>query len=301
MLVKLRGKSLSVKELEKISLILKSYKLKIGLGILLSLIIISFLEPIITRCVLGDMDPLAPGTFEKFLSPSMEHLLGTDHYGRDYFILVLMGLKNSLLVGFLGALLSTLIATLVAFSSGYKGGLFDTIMNSVTNSMLILPTWVILASIVLYVRGIDIFAVSLLVALFIWPGSARSLRAQVLSLKNKPYVDLAIVSGESDIEIIFKELLPNLTPFIMFRFSSLIIGAIFFEVSLRVIGIGASEYISLGLLINWFLTRGAIGAGYYHIVFPPIVLLILIFSSINLINAGLDEIFNPRLKKVTGE
>jgi len=300
MYMRLQHKLTSLKGIFRTIFTIKSLKLRVGMGILLTLIAISFLEPIITHCRLGNINPYEMGLFEKLLPPSLKHPLGTDHYGRDFLSIFLIGLKNSLVVGFLGGSLSILIAIVVSFFAAYKGGLADIILNSFTNTFLVIPSWVILASVAVYTPKLNIITVSLLIAVFNWAGAARNLRSQVLSLKERAYVDLAKVSGASDIEIIFKELMPNVLPYIIVGAANAVIGSIFFETSIGIIGLGATQYVSLGIIIYWFLTMGLIVQGYYNIILPPVIALVLIFVALNLINVGLDEIFNPRLKKITG-
>ena len=164
---------------------------------------------------------------------------------------------------------------------------------------LIIPSLPILIVAAIYVR-LDLTVMSVLLTIFIWPWAARTIRAQILSLKERPFIDLSKVSGFSSLEIMFKDIIPNLAPYIGVAFSYTVIGAILTETGLRVIGLGPGYLISLGYLINDVIEKGLISMRVYNIVIPPILLLVLIFVALNLINIGLEESFNPRLKKITG-
>ncbi len=281
--------------------IVKSKKLLVGTSILSSLILIAILEPLINGVRLGGLQSSAIGYFPRLQMPSLNHPLGTDHFGRDVFAMLITGIKNSLIVGFLVGLVAISAALVVSLFAAYKGGAVDNLLNSFTNVILILPSWAIAAAAVAYIQRLDLTLVALIIASFAWAGPARQIRSQVLSLKSRPYIDLAKMVGERDSEIIFFEILPNILPYIIVGFSYAVIGGILAETGLRLIGLGAAEIMTLGLLIHIFMTSGLIIQGYYHFIIGPVISLILIFISLNLINIGLDELFNPRLKKVTGE
>ena len=276
-----------------------SFKLKVGLTIFSLVAGVGILEPVINNYRLNGHSSISLGTYERLLPISIQHPLGTDYFGRDMLALVFTGLRYSLMIGFLAGGVATLIAVTIATIAGYKGGKLDAVLNSVTNATLVIPALPILMAITFYVR-INLTLLAITLAIFSWPWATRTIRAQILSMKERPYVDLAKVSGLRDFEIMFKEILPNLLPFIGVGFSYSVIGTILAETALRMIGLGPGEIPSLGLLLNWSMTFGAIAQGYLHFVLAPMFLLMLIFVSLNLINIGLEEAFNPRLKKITG-
>ncbi len=274
-------------------------KLKIGLAIFIAIALLGFLEPVINYYRLGGADPAEIGLDERFLPPSYKYPLGTDDFGRDIFGMLLIGIRLSLTIGILSAAIGIWIAIILGFVSGYKGGLIDHVLRSLIDSFLVIPTWPIFVIIAAYVQKIGLLEISLLLAIFGWAGAARAIRAQVLALKEKAYVQLAKVSGLKDIEIILFELLPNIMPYIIINFSGMIIGAIYAETGLRLIGLGPPTLPTLGYLINMYMTLGYLTARPL-VILAVTIPLILIFVSLNLINVGLDEEFNPRLKKITG-
>ena len=275
-----------------------SKKFEIGFTLLIIMVTLSIFEPVINSYRVG-RNPERVFQFERYLPMSLEHPLGTDRYGRDELALLLIGLKNSLLVGAITGGLATIIAVVVAVVGGYLGGKWDDLLNSVTNAVLVIPSLPILIVAAIYVK-VDIITMSLLLTVFAWPWAARTIRAQILSLRERPFIDLSKVSGLNNLEIMFTDIIPNLAPYIGVAFSYSVIGAILVESGLRVIGLGPGYLISLGYLINIIIEYGLLSLGVYNIIIPPILLLILIFVSFNLICIGLEENFNPRLKKITG-
>lgn len=278
-----------------------SLKLRIGLIIIIVLALAVILEPVINNYRLGGYSSTALGVFDILLPPlTFQHPLGTDLFGRDVLALLFTGLRYSVFIGLIAGGLATLIAVSLATTAGYKGGIAESLINILANSILIIPLWPVLAIIVLFVEEVDIFFLSAILAAFSWPWACRQIIPQITSLKERPYVDLAKVSGSGDLAIMVKEILPNFLPFIIVGFSYAVVGTILAETALRIVGLGPAAIPSLGLLINWAMFTGALSMGHYFILLSPILLLVLIFVGLNFINIGLDEVFNPRLKKVTG-
>ncbi len=276
--------------------------LRIGLLLVIFLATLALLQPLLNRILPAHTaDPMQPGQFQIWEAPSALHPLGTEKYGRDVLALVLLGLRYSLAIGGLAGVAATFFGLTVGFVAGYKGGWIDSGLTFFTDSLLVIPTWPILVIIALYVTRLNVTIMALLLAVFSWPFAARVIRSQVLSLRERPYVRLAIVSGMSDFEIIFQELVPNLLPFLGVALASAIVGAIGAEVGLELIGLSPGNIPTLGLLITWGLSWGSLTLGLYEIVVVPALMLALLFLGLNLVNIGLEQAVNPRLRGVTGE
>jgi len=290
---------MKVKYSKTIAIVFKNRKFKVGFVMLLAILLMASLEPLINYIRLGDKSPYEYASFDFWLPPSIEHPLGTDWFGRDVLALMLIGLKNSLIIGFLAGLVSLLIGLPIALLAGYKGGLTDAVLSSIIDGILVIPTWLIIMVIVLYMKRVSMFTLALILGLFSWPFLARCVVGQVRSLRNRAYIELAIVSNMGTFEIIFLEILPNILPYILVGFSNSIVGAMMAEAAMGIIGLGSTS-LTLGMYIGSAITRGFFFRKIFHLVAFPILLLLLVFISFNLMNIGLDELFNPRLRKITG-
>jgi peptide/nickel transport system permease protein len=283
-----------------ISIARMNLKTKIGISLLAIFIAISLLEPAINYYRLNGKSPLEIGEHSGYLLPSYSLPLGTDPYGRDMFALLLMGTRYTLTIGFVAGIIDILIALTIGFLAGYKGGLVDHALRSITDALLVIPTWPLVIFLTLYLKQMDILNLSLIIGIFGWPGVTRLLRSQVLSVKERPYIELAKLSGENDLEVIFKEIAPNVLPYIGVGFAEAILAAMMIETGFRMlIGVGPINLVTLGYLVKLAISQGFLTTRLYAII-PPILFLVLIFVSLNLINIGLDEAYNPRLKKITG-
>lgn len=273
-------------------------KVSTGIALLASLVLLASVGAALYKARFT-RDPTLPGAFSPSLYPSAEHPLGTDHYGRDILAMALVGLGNSLVVGAVGGFFAMLIAVVIGFTAGYKGGLTDHVLRSLIDTLLVIPTWPIFATLAAYVTIRSMWLFGLLIAAFSWAGAARAIRSQVLSLRTKDFVQLAIITNMKTYEIIFFEIMPNLLPYIIVSFSYTMISSIMAETALRFLGLGPPDVPTLGYLINIYIPMGYFSIMPFSMLFI-ITLLALIFIALNLVNIGLDEYFNPRLKKITG-
>ena len=277
-----------------------NWKLTSGLILLFALIAVALLSPVISALVGNGQDPVAVAAYQKWLVPSPAHWLGTDQFGRDLFAMVIGALRVSLEVGAIAGIISTVAGVIMAFVAGYKGGWIDDTLSTVTDMVLVVPSFPLLIALSAYTKNVGIVEVGLMLAVFSWPFAARTIRSQVLSLRSRPYVELAKVTKYRDIEVIIYELLPNMLPYIGVGFASSALGAIFALVGLEVIGLGPGETIDLGKIIFSSIGTGAMTLGAWPMFVAPIFLLTVLFAALNLINIGLEEVYNPRLRGVAG-
>ena len=148
-----------------------------------------------------------------------------------------------------------------------------------------------------YVRFLTIPALVLILAVFAWPFPARTFRSQVLSLRKREFINMAKLSGMSDLKIVFREILPNMLPYVGTTFANAVSGAILAEVFLEILGLGPQNTTTLGVMIYWAMWRGALIRGILWWVLPPMIAIVLVFVGLQLINIGLDEVYNPRVRK----
>lgn len=273
-----------------------SGKFQLGVVITMLLIVVALLHQLLLLLTLGsEIDPMAAGSFAIFLDPGAEHLLGTDRFGRDVLGLVLIALPVSLTVAFLAGAISTAIGVLIGFFSGFKGGRTDGVLRTITDMFIVIPTLPLIIILAANTRNLGSVKLALVLAMFSWPVAARVIRSQVLSLRERPYIELSRMTNLSDREIIVGDILPNMAPYVAIGFAQASVGSAFALVGLTVLGIGPSSQMDLGRIISEALGYGVISMGKEWIFIAPVALLILLFLGLALISQGMEEFFNPRL------
>lgn len=278
-----------------------SGKFRFGVIALGVLIVLALIAPLIYNPFTNGKMPYLPGVFAPWMKASAQHPLGTDGSGRDVIGDLLGGLQATLLIGFLAGTVALTLGVLFGFIAGYKGGSIDSVLMLFTNMLLVIPTYPILVGLTLVVPQKTLLSMALILAAFSWPFAARTIRAQVMGMKQQSYVELAKVSGQSDLKIIFAELMPNLMPYLLMSFAFSTVGAMVAEVGVSVIGLGPSTTVTLGMLIGFGNGWGLFSRGLWVLLLVPPAVLILIFVAITMINRGMEEYLNPRLQNVTGK
>jgi peptide/nickel transport system permease protein len=235
------------------------------------------------------------------VQPDPAHPLGTEGNGRDMLAVLITGAPRSLQVGLIAAGVGLLVGCLFGFSAGFLGGWVDNVIRTIADSVLTIPSLLVLVVISAYVRQMDINSMALLLALFSWAGPTRLIRAQALSLRERGYVRMARLSGVSAFNIMFKQMLPNMLPYLAASFTGSVSGAILASASLEALGLGPTRIPTLGMTIYYAIRGSAIIRGMWWWWGMPILILIVIFSGLFLITIGLDEIANPRLRGAQGK
>ena len=192
--------------------------------------------------------------------------------------------------------MAILAGTTLGFISGYYGGLVDVIIRSAADILLTIPILAILIIIAASVRLLSITQMALVIAALSWMWPTRTIRAQVLTLRERGYVEMAKLSGQNDLEIIVRELAPNLFPFLAAGFVGSVAAAILAALGLEALGLGAVHIPTLGMTIYWVIWYGGLIQGMWWWWGPPILVIVLLFMGLFLVSAGLDQIANPRLR-----
>lgn len=229
--------------------------------------------------------------------PSMQHLLGTDSGGRDVLAVMVVGTPQTLRMGVLAGLIGVVFGVFLGLVSGFFGGLADRVISAVTDTMLTIPPLAILLVVAASVRAVSVDMMAVIIALLSWMNPARTIRAQVLSLRELPYVQMARVSGLSNLRILLQELLPNVIPLAFASFVGAVSGAILSGMALEVLGLGPQNTPTLGMTIYWALLYAAFARGMWWWWGPPVLILVLLFVALFLMSAALDEVANPRLRQ----
>lgn len=227
-------------------------------------------------------------------------LLGTDNFGRDVLTELVSATKTSLKIGLIAGTVATLIGLLLGLLSGYIGGVFDNIIIFITNLFTVIPSFVLLILITYSVgqnaRGVTLMAT--VIGLTSWTWTCRSVRSQVISLRNRDHVNLSKLSGHSLMRIVLTDILPYVASYVVMAFILQISSGILSEAQLSMLGLGPStaKTTTLGLMMNWATMYSAHLNGAWWAYLPVVLVITLISFSLNLMNTGLDQVFNPQLR-----
>jgi peptide/nickel transport system permease protein len=278
---------------------LRSRKFLVSIAILGVLFLLAVFGPI--------MDPTDPSAqagqshLPVLAHPSLSpgQWFGTTMFGEDVFAQVASGLRASFFVGLLGGGLAAFIGMFVGFVAGYRGGWTDELLNMITNVFLVIPSLAVLLVITAYLQARGVMFESIFIGLTSWPWAARAIRAQTFSLRSREFIDLARLSGRRGLRIIIGEIAPNMSSYLFLTFILLFGGAILIAASLDFIGLGPTAGFSLGLVMYNSVTYGAaLQLGLWWWFLPPGILITALVGALYVMNVGLDEIFNPKLREL---
>ncbi len=279
-------------------LVLRYLRRNIGLsfGLIILLCLVLFTVIGFFGVDLKDAYPLSVATKKP---PSAQFPFGTDFFGRDLLAAMVVGMWQTAVIGLLAGGIGTMVGVVLGFMAAYFGGWVDASIRSVCNVLTPIPVLLIqvVAAGSLDKRDVTIFTMAIIVAVLAWMGPTLVIRAQVLTMKERQFVSVAKLSGVSDMGIIFKEILPNLLPFIAAAFVGQVFSAVFASFYLAVLGLGPLREPLLGNIIWAAQTQGAFFNGWWWWPIVPSIGMILILASLALINMGLDELANPRVRR----
>lgn len=230
--------------------------------------------------------------------PSLQYPFGTDSQGRNLFAAIVVGTGLTMRIGLTAGAIGLGVGTILAFVAAYYRGWLDTTIRGVVDVLLTVPGLLVLVVIAsTNRRAISVESMALIVASLAWLGPTRSIRAQVLSLRERPFLLVARLSGMSGPEIIFREMMPNLLPYLAAGFVGSVTAAIFASIGLEALGLGPLREPTLGMTIYWVLYYSALLKGMWWWAVAPIAVIVLIFVSLFLLGTGLDELANPRVRR----
>jgi peptide/nickel transport system permease protein len=271
---------------------LRDKRILVGAAVVLFFLILSIVGPV--------LDPTDPQAFvgPTGAPPSGDWWFGTTTFGEDVFAQFVNGLQATFLVGLLGGGLAAFVGISIGFVAGYKGGMVDEVLNMITNIVLVVPTLVVLVVIAAFLSARGVVVEAAFIGFTSWPWAARAIRAQTFSLRSREFVDLANLSGLSSWRVIFQEIAPNMGSYLFMTFILLFGGAVLIAATLDFIGLGPTEGISLGLMMNSAVLWSALQLGLWWWFIPPGLGITAIVGALYVMNVGLDEIFNPKLREM---
>ena len=274
--------------------LMKSPMFVIGIGIFFLSLIVAIFGPIFYNVDINARDIIAG----PYAPSSSEHLLGTDHLGRDYVSLLISGLRSSLYVGLIAGVIATTIGVFIGLFGGFRGGWIDEILNMGTNLFIVIPQFVILFLLSSAVKeGRSLTLIGLIIGLTSWSWSARAVRAQASSLRSRDHIALARINGASSLTIVIKHVLPYLLSYVFMVFIMQVSSGILSEASISMIGLGPLDSTSLGIILNQAKDNGALSDSIWIAFLPATLVITLTVFALYLINTSMEGVFNPRLRK----
>ncbi|MGZ8652700.1 MAG: ABC transporter permease [Actinomycetota bacterium] len=265
-----------------------------GLGILIFFVLMAVFAPVITNKETMDVTcecvgaPLQP--------PSSEFWFGTDHLGRSVYTMTVWGARISLTVGLAATIISMVIGALIGIAAGYYGGWLETGLMRLTDWFLVLP-WLALAIVLASVLGRSLTIIILVIGITSWPGTARIVRAQALSVKTRPYVERSRALGASNWHLITRHIMPNVGPLIFANTILTVAIAILSESTLAFLGLGDPLSISWGTMLDFAFSAGAATTGKWWWLLPPGLAIVFVVLAFTMCGFALDEILNPKLRE----
>jgi peptide/nickel transport system permease protein len=270
---------------------LRNTKLVVGLSVVLFFLGLAIVGPWLT-----DATPFEFG-YPLGVPPSTEYWLGTTAPGQDVFAQFVYGLRSSFVVGALGGCIAAVIAMTVGFLGGYRGGVIDDLLSMLTNVVLVIPTLAVLIVVAAYLSVQSLATEAVLIGVTSWPWAARAIRAQTFSLATREFVSLARLSGSGSVRIIVKEIAPNMSSYLFLAFILLFGNAVLIAATLDFLGLGPTQVMSLGLMLYTAVSASALQLEMWWWFIPPGIGITAIVGGLYVMNVGLDEVFNPRLRR----
>jgi len=268
---------------------------KVGFSVTLVFVLMATIGPVVLPLEFMSFD------LEKAYSPpSFEHPLGCDYFGRDVLRMIIAGSREVLMIGILAALLTTAIALIVGLTAGFMSGVVDATLMTIADIVLTIPGFpllLVLASTVLS-KAMDPLSLAGVLSITAWAGLSRSIRSQVLAIKEREFIEAARCLGLRKIQIIFVEILPNLLPYIVTIIILGVTGAIYAQIGLFTLGVAPYSSINWGVMLNNAIQQaGAIHSTKYMNLLAPAFFIILLQLGLITLSGSLDETLNPRLRR----
>jgi peptide/nickel transport system permease protein len=267
-----------------------SWKIILGLVILAVFVLVAIIGP-----MLAPYDPSQIGT-SILAPPSGAHLLGTTQTGQDVLSQLLVGTRSTLVEGFVAGVIATALSIIVGVSAGYFGGNGGEALSLLSNVFLVIPALPLLVALTSYLPDANILVIAAIISVTAWAWGARVLRAQTLALRKRDFVQAAKASGEGPLRIILFEILPNELAVVATSFLFTVLYAILFYVALVFLGLGNINEWSWGTMLYFAQNNEALTSGAWWWFIPPGLCIALVGTALALLNFGLDELINPRLR-----
>lgn len=267
--------------------------LVVGICLLLVLVLIPLVGRLFTDVAHAQATSVIPS-----MAPAAGLPLGSDSQGRDLFAVLVVGLPQTLLVGFVAGFIGLAVGVILGFVAGYRGGAVDAVIRMVVDCFLTIPGLLVLVTVAASLKGfINVFLMAVIVGSLAWTHPTRTIRSQVLTLRERAYLQVARFSGMGTLRIVFAEMMPNTLAYLAASFVGAVSAAVLATVGLEALGLGPQNANDLGMTIYWAINYDALLRGLWWWWLPPILVIVDLFVGLYLTASGLDEIANPRRRK----
>jgi peptide/nickel transport system permease protein len=264
-----------------------------GLGILVAVTVLALAAPLFIHT--SDLDVInAPG--QPIAPPSARFPLGTDYAGRSILPLLIWGARPSLAIGVIATALTMVVGSTIGLLAGHYGGTTSRLLMALTDWFIAIPT-LPLAIALAAVLGQGDSSITIAIAVTSWPGTARLIRAQTLAVEARPYIERAKALGARDGQLVVRQVVPNVAPFILVSATLTVAGAILSETTLAFLGLGNPTDVSWGSMINQAFFQGAVSAGAWWYILPPGIAIVIVVLGFTLIGRAVENILNPRMAR----
>jgi peptide/nickel transport system permease protein len=260
----------------------------IVLAIIVILAVLSFFSP---------YDPTLWHVVPRDMKPSSEHILGTDSNGQDVFWQATFAVRNSLIISLISASVSRVIAVMVGMLAGYTGGLVDRVLMFISDSLLVIPLFLIMVMLAMLVREhMNLVTLGLMLSFFGWAWDARLIRSMVLSLRERDFTKTAILSGTGTTKLVLKEYTPFTMPLIFSTLINNMSWAIGLEITLAILGLVNLNIPTLGTMLNWAIFYHAILLERWWWILTPVILSLFMFIALYWLSVSISEYLDPRTR-----
>jgi peptide/nickel transport system permease protein len=269
----------------------RDYRFALSFSVLCLLLVFAALS------LFSPYDPTEWGVVSRDLKPSSTNLLGTDSNGQDIFWQATFAVRNSLTISVIAGSVSRVIAVLVGMVAGYKGKGVDRTLMFISDSLLVIPLFLIIVMLAMLVRDkMNLVTLGLLLAFFGWAWDARVIRSLILSLREREFTQTAVLSGTGTLRLVWNEYMPYATPLVFSTLINNMAWAIGLEITLAILGLVNIEIPTLGTMLYWVINYQAILLGRWWWVLTPVILSLLLFVALYWLSVSISEYLDPRTR-----
>jgi peptide/nickel transport system permease protein len=269
----------------------RDYRFCISFIVLVIILILALLS------IFSPYDPTLWNVVPKDTKPSAKYLLGTDSNGQDIFWQATYAVRNSLIISLIAASISRVIAILVGMVAGYRRGSTDRVLMFISDSLLVVPLFLIMVLLAMMLRKyMNLVVLGLMLSVFGWAWDARTIRSIILSLREREFTQTAILSGTGTVKLVLKEYMPFAMPFVFSTLINNMSWAIGLEITLAYLGLVNLNIPTLGTMLNWAITYQAMFLGRWWWVLTPVVLSVFLFIALYWLSVSISEYLDPRTR-----